>query len=82
LATRRFDARAGWFAAGLALTLPHGLLQAYVLARRYTLANHVPDLPLLLAAVAAALAVALLLRLAAPGWAAGWCGCCSGGARS
>jgi hypothetical protein len=66
LATRRFDARAGWFAAGLAITLPYGLLQAYVLARRYTLANHVPGLPLLLVAVVAALAAALLLRQVVP----------------
>jgi hypothetical protein len=66
LVTGRFDARAGWFAAGLAITLPHGLYQAYVTARRYTLANGVPDLPVLLVAVAGALALALLLRAAAP----------------
>jgi hypothetical protein len=66
IVTGRFDARASWFAAGLAITLPHGLYQAYVTARRYTLANHVPDLPLLLVAVVGALALALLLRRAAP----------------
>jgi hypothetical protein len=66
IVTGRFDARAGWFAAGLAVTLPHGLYQAYVAARRYTLANHVPDLPLVVVAVVGALALALLLRRAAP----------------
>jgi hypothetical protein len=66
IVTGRFDARAGWFAAGLAITLPHGGYQAYVTARRYTLANGVPDLPVLLVAVFGALALALLLRFAAP----------------
>jgi hypothetical protein len=42
IATGRFGGRAGWSAAGLAITLPDGFLQAYVLARRYTLANGVP----------------------------------------
>jgi hypothetical protein len=66
LAAGRFDARAGWFAAGLAITLPYGFLQAYVLARRYTLANLVPDFPLVMAVMVGGLAVALLIRLAAP----------------
>jgi hypothetical protein len=66
IVTGRFDARAGWFAAGLAITLPHGFYQAYVTARRYTLANNVPDLPALLVAVVGALALALLLRRTAP----------------
>ena len=66
LVTGRFDARAGWFAAGLAVTLPYGFLQAYGLARRYTLANRVPDWPVVLAAVVGALALALLLRRVAP----------------
>jgi hypothetical protein len=66
IVTGRFDARAWWFVAGLAITLPHGLHQAYVTARRYTLANHVPDLPMLLVGIAGALAVAVLLRRAAP----------------
>ena len=75
LVTGRFDARAGWFAAGLAITLPYGFFQAYVLARRYTLANLVPDLPVVLAAIVGALAVAVLLRRAAPdlgAWAVRW----------
>jgi hypothetical protein len=67
IATGRFDARAGWFAAGLAITLPYGFFQAYGTARRYTLANLVPDLPVVLGAMAGALAAALLLRRLAPG---------------
>jgi hypothetical protein len=63
----RFDARARWFTAGLAITLPYGLAQAYVMARRYTLANSVPDLPPLAAVVVGALAVAVLLWRVAPG---------------
>jgi hypothetical protein len=66
IVTGRFDARAGWFAAGLAITLPYGLLQAYVLARRYTLANLVPDFPVVMAVIVGGLAVALLTRRAAP----------------
>jgi hypothetical protein len=60
----RLDARAGWFAAGAALTLPHGLLQAYLLARAYTLANDLPGLTelALLTAVPVVLAV-LIWRL-------------------
>jgi hypothetical protein len=63
----RFDARAGWFAAGLAITLPYGFAQAYGLARRYTLAHPVPDLPLLAAVVVGALVVSVLLWRVAPG---------------
>jgi hypothetical protein len=72
IAASRFDARAGWFAAGLAITLPYGFLQAYVLARRYTLANHVPDFPLVMVVIVGGLAVALLARRAAP-QAGRWC---------
>lgn len=66
LVTGRFDARAGWFAAGLAITLPYGFFQAYVLARRYTLTNLVPDFPVVLTAIMGALVLAVLLRRAAP----------------
>jgi hypothetical protein len=66
IVTGRFDARAGWFAAGLAVTLPYGFLQAYVLARRYTLANLVPDFPVVMAVIVGGLAMALLTRRAAP----------------
>jgi hypothetical protein len=62
----RFDARAAWFAAGLAATLPCGFYQAYVSARRYTLTNNVPDLPVVLAVILGALAVAVLVRRVAP----------------
>jgi hypothetical protein len=62
----RFDGRAGWFAAGLAATLPHGFYQAYVSARRYTLTNNVPDLPVLLAVILGVLVVAVLVRKVAP----------------
>jgi hypothetical protein len=66
IAAGRFDARAAWFGAGLAVTLPYGFHQAYVSARRYTLANHVPDLPVVLAVILGALAVAVLVRRVAP----------------
>lgn len=65
LATRRWDGRATWFAAGLALVVPHALLQAYDLALNYTLAN--PHLPLrvLVATVVGVLLAALALRVLA-----------------
>ena len=75
IVTGRFDAPAGWFAAGLAITLPYGFLQAYVLERHYTLANHVPDFPAVAALIVGSLAVAVLIRLAAPRagrWFARW----------
>lgn len=49
LAARRFDARAGWFTAGLVVLLPYGFYQAYHLARRYTLDNGVPSFAKVLA---------------------------------
>jgi hypothetical protein len=67
LVLRRFDARAGWFAAGLAVTLPHGLLQAYWLARTYTLANALPNLSRLAVLVAAPVVLAVAIRLLLPG---------------
>jgi hypothetical protein len=72
IVTGRFDARAGWFAAGLAVTLPYGFLQAYVLARRYTLANLVPDFPVVAAVMVGGLALALLVRRAGPGLGGRW----------
>src|SRR6266545_4362084 len=51
VALRRFDARAGWFAVGLTLPMPHGLVQAYVIAERYTVGNGVPRLRTLVALV-------------------------------
>jgi hypothetical protein len=62
----RFDARAAWFAAGLAVTLPYGFYQAYGSARRYTVTNNVPNLPVVLAVLLGALTVAMLLRRVAP----------------
>jgi hypothetical protein len=62
IATGRFDARAGWFAAGVALTLPHGFLQAYHFARLYTLSVHLPGLAKVLVAIAVPLALAVALR--------------------
>jgi hypothetical protein len=62
----RFDGRAGWFAAGLAIPLPHGLLQAYDFAHTYSLTVWLPSLGTLglLAVVLAVGTVAarLLLR--------------------
>jgi hypothetical protein len=62
----RFDARAGWFAAGVAVTLPHGLLQAYWLARTYTLANYLPRLSELAFLVAVPVVLAVLVRMLLP----------------
>lgn len=59
----RFDARAAWFGAGLAVTLPHGLLQAYDFARTYTAAAFMPSLGKVGAVVAALLAGTVVLRL-------------------
>ena len=60
IASGRFDARAGWFAAGLALTLPHAFLQAYHFARLYTISVKLPGA----ATVAVAMAVPPVLALA------------------
>jgi len=62
LATRRWDARAGWFAGGLAVVTPHALLQAYDLAAAYSAANSIPPLPTVAAVVLACLAGGLVLR--------------------
>lgn len=62
MALRRFDARAGWFTAGLLVVLPYGLWQAYHLAARYTSANAVPRFSTVVIA---------MVVLAAVGWALG-----------
>jgi hypothetical protein len=66
LALRRWDARAWWFAGGLSLVLPHALVQAYVLAKGYSLGNGVPALRTVavlgLGALAAGLALGRLLH--------------------
>jgi Dolichyl-phosphate-mannose-protein mannosyltransferase len=58
----RFDARAAWFAGGLAVTLPHGLLQAYDFARSYTMAAFMPSLGKLTVVVAVLAAGTVVLR--------------------
>jgi hypothetical protein len=63
LSTRRWDGRATWFAAGLAIVLPHALLQAYDLALAYSNANKIPSLRLLAGVVVACFSLALVLRL-------------------
>jgi hypothetical protein len=62
----RLDGRAGWFAAGLGVTLPHGLLQAYSLARTYTFANDLPSLSMLAVLVAVPVVLAVAIRLLLP----------------
>jgi hypothetical protein len=59
---RRFDARAGWFAAGLAAILPYAFWQAYGPAGPYTRSNGVPGLPVMLGLIAACAVGALVLR--------------------
>ena len=56
LATRRWDGRATWFAAGLGVVVPHALLQAYDLAASYSAANSIPPLPAVAAVVVIAIA--------------------------
>jgi hypothetical protein len=63
VATRRWDGRATWFAAGLAVVTPHALLQAYDLAHNYSLANSIPSLPKVAALVVGCLVIGLVLRL-------------------
>jgi hypothetical protein len=63
LATRRWDSRATWYAAGLAVVVPHAVLQAYDLARFYTLGNNVPTLSTVVAVTVGLSAAALVCRL-------------------
>jgi hypothetical protein len=58
-----FDARAAWFAAGLAVTLPHGLLQAYDFASSYTMSVFMPSLGEIGALLAVMLVGTVGLRL-------------------
>lgn len=64
---RRWDARAAWFAAGLAALLPYAFWQAYGPAAAYTAANDVPGLPVVLGLVAFCAVGALVLRPALGG---------------
>lgn len=65
VATRRWDARATWFAGGLAVVTPHALRQAYDLSLNYSVANGIPSLRLVVAAIAGCFVLALALRLLA-----------------
>src|SRR5205085_7130950 len=62
-ATRRWDSRATWYAAGLAVVVPHALLQAYDFAHAYTVGNKVPTLPKVAARVVGVAVLAVLGRL-------------------
>lgn len=52
LAARRWDVRCSWFAAGLAVVLPHAWWQAYGVVGGYTAQQRVPPLPVVLAFLA------------------------------
>lgn len=62
LAARRWDVRCSWFAAGLALVLPHAAWQAYGIVGGYTAQQRVPPLPVVVAVVAVGLAGAGVVR--------------------
>ena len=68
LAVGKFDARAGWFAAGMLALFPYGLYQAYHLTPHYTLTNGVPHLSVLVAAMIALLVVAVVLAMQRRRW--------------
>jgi hypothetical protein len=59
---RRWDARAGWFAVGLAVPLPYAFWQAYGPAGPYTAANDVPSLRIMVGLIVACAVGALVLR--------------------
>lgn len=61
LAARRLDQRAVWFGIGVLALLPYGFYQAYWLAKGYTLANGVPSLTKVLAAMLALAVLGALL---------------------
>jgi hypothetical protein len=67
LAVGRFDGRAAWLFAGLAVTAPHALLQAYSLARQYTRTNGLPSAGTLALVVAVPVVLAVAVRLLLPG---------------
>jgi len=68
IAAGRFDGRAGAFAIGLGVTVPHALYQAYHTAERYTLSNNIPKLRTLAVVVAVPILAAFALRRFAPGF--------------
>jgi hypothetical protein len=61
LALGRWDGRAWWFTGGLAVVLPHALLQAYDLAKSYSVSTGVPGLRTVLVLCFAVLAAGLLI---------------------
>jgi hypothetical protein len=65
-ALRWREARVNWFLLGLAVTLPYALWNAYALREGYTLANTVPRLIVLAAAVGAMALVAEVVRRRRP----------------
>jgi hypothetical protein len=71
----RFDWRAGWFAAGLGVTLPHAAYQAWGPSRRYSDLNSVPS-PAKLGVLLAVLAVGAIVvrRFVVPPLARWWVG--------
>lgn len=62
LATRRWDPRATWYLAGLAVVTPHALIQAYDLALNYSKANSIPPLWQVAVLTAVCFGLALVLR--------------------
>ncbi len=68
---RRWDARAGWFAVGLAVPLPYAFWQAYGPAGAYTAANDVPGLATMVGLIAVCVVGALVLRPLLRGRSAG-----------
>ena len=60
--TRRWDARATWFAVGLGVVVPHATLQAYDFAYAYTVGNKIPSLGKVVAIVAAVVVAAVVIR--------------------
>jgi len=59
---RRYDARATWFAVGLAVVLPYAFWQAYGPGAKYTLSNGVPGLVTMLGLIAFCVVGAAVLR--------------------
>jgi len=66
LVARRFGRQAVWFFGGLAVTMPHALLQAYWFARAYTLDNGLPKASTLAVVVAVPVVLAVAIRLLPP----------------
>jgi hypothetical protein len=62
VAIRRGDDRVAWFAGGLAVTLPHGFLNAYVARPDYTLPIGIPGFPVVLAGLVGLAAGAFAVR--------------------